>query len=230
MSTLTFSADPPPGFRALHPDLPVTVYRRRLPHWRQQGATYFVTFRLPDALPQEKLQFLKRLRIEWERTHPEPRCEMDWEDYACKFTARIERWLDEGYGDCHFRERRWVDNLSERLHHFQGERYFLSCWAILPNHCHAVIRPCDGYSLEEVIGGVKGVSARQMNRTLGRVCALWEEESYDRIIRDEEHLWRVVQYIGRNPLRAGLAHEQHWRRWIHPEWERVGWRFDADGG
>ena len=46
---------PPPGFRGLNPEQPVQIYYRHLPHWRQAGATYFVTFRLADALPQEKL-------------------------------------------------------------------------------------------------------------------------------------------------------------------------------
>lgn len=51
----------PPNFRGLDPDKPIRVYYRYLPHWRQDGATYFVTFRLGDALPQEKLEYLQRL-------------------------------------------------------------------------------------------------------------------------------------------------------------------------
>lgn len=53
---------------------------------------------------------------------------------------------------------------------------------------------------------------------------LWAEESYDRIIRDEEHLYRVIQYIGRNVAKAGLP-KSHWYRWIDPSWERSGWGF-----
>lgn len=53
---------------------------------------------------------------------------------------------------------------------------------------------------------------------------MWQEESYDRIVRDEEHLWRCVQYIGRNPQQAGLPADQ-WRRWIDPRWEQAGWGF-----
>ena len=82
MPAATFNLPPPTGFRGLNPDLPITVYHRHLPHWRQEGATYFATFRLADALPQEKLQFLKRLRDEWERTHPPLRSEEDWKAYA----------------------------------------------------------------------------------------------------------------------------------------------------
>ena len=44
------------------------------------------------------------------------------------------------------------------------------------------------------------------------------------IVRDDEHLWRAIQYIGRNPRSAGIA-PKCWRRWIHPGWESLGWRF-----
>ncbi|MFV1965616.1 MAG: hypothetical protein ACC628_09360 [Pirellulaceae bacterium] len=98
MTAANFNLPPPPGFRGLNPDVPVAIYCRHLPHWRQAGATYFVTFRLADALPREKLQFLKRLRREWERTHLPPRTEEDWRAYAREVTNSAERWLDEGYG------------------------------------------------------------------------------------------------------------------------------------
>lgn len=46
----------------------------------------------------------------------------------------------------------------------------------------------------------------------------------DRIIRDEEHLWRALQYIGDNPRRAGLKADAC-PRWVRPEWEELGWKF-----
>ena len=51
MTRMTFNLDPPPGFRGLDPHRPVKIYTRNLPHWRQAGASYFVTFHLADALP-----------------------------------------------------------------------------------------------------------------------------------------------------------------------------------
>ena len=111
-------------------------------------------YRLGDSLPQEKLQLLKRLREEWERTHPAPRSEGDWEEHVRDLTRRAEAWLDEGYGACHFREPRWSNDLRDRLHHFDGERYHLAAWVIMPNHCHALIRPFDGYELEELLGAI----------------------------------------------------------------------------
>jgi hypothetical protein len=72
---------PPPGFQGLHPDKPLTGYYRFLPHWRQDGATYFVTFRQNDSLPKAKLDELKLLKEEWERRHPPPRSREAWEQF-----------------------------------------------------------------------------------------------------------------------------------------------------
>ena len=169
---------------------------------------------------------LKRMWENWERLNPAPRSEEAWTEYAKSFTTQTERWLDEGHGNCHFRDRKLMKHLEERLHHFDKERYSLFCWAILSNHCHIVIKPFDGHGLEDIIGSMKGVAARHINLSIRQSGALWAEESYDRIIRDDEHLWRVVQYIGRNPRLAGLQNEAGWRRWICPEWIDAGWRFN----
>jgi hypothetical protein len=74
----------PPGFQGLHPDKPVTTYVRHLPHWRQGGATYFVTFRLGDSLPQSKLDELDQMRREWEQQHPPPRSNAHCSNYLGK--------------------------------------------------------------------------------------------------------------------------------------------------
>lgn len=220
----TFNLAAPPGFRGLDPNLPIRCYHRHLPHWRQDGATYFVTFRLADALPQDKLDFLKRVRAEWERTHPPPRAEDDWRRFARQYTEHAERWMDEGYGACHFRDPRWQNELIERLLHFQNERHFTSCYVIMPNHCHALIRPFDGYELEDLLQSIKTLTSKAIHRAAGTSGSLWQQESFDRIVRDEEHLWRVIQYIGQNPSKAGLSLEQS-PRWLHPDWQACGWRF-----
>lgn len=108
--------------------------------------------------------------------------------------------------------------------HFQEQRYYVSCYVVMPNHCHALMRPFAGWELEDVLQGLKGVVAHRVNSVIGRRGSIWQEESYDRIVRDDEHLWRAIAYMGRNPRRAGLDHKG-WRRWIHPDWEALGWRF-----
>lgn len=94
----------PPGFEGLNPDKPVTVYTRHLPHWRQNGASYFVTFRQDDSLPQEKLQALRDFRKEWDRRNPVPRNEQQLQQLAYETMRRTEAWLDQGLGSCRLRE------------------------------------------------------------------------------------------------------------------------------
>ena len=50
---------------------------------------------------------------------------------------------------------------------------------------------------------------------------LWQTDAYDRVIREEGHLLRVIHYIGRNPERAGLRHDE-FSIWGRPEWEALG--------
>ncbi len=219
-----FNLNAPPEFRGLHPDLPIRVYHRHLPHWRQNGATYFVTFRLADSIPQEKLRALKRWREIWKRSHPGPHREQDWKDFAREITSRTEAWLDEGFGEGVFRNLSLAAEMSKSMLHFQNERCLTSCLTVLPNHVHAVMKPLGEFKLEDILESVKRFVAQKVNSVLGRSGVLWEQESYDRIIRDEEHLDRVVQYIGRNPAKAGLPRDQ-WVRWLLPEWEQAGWRF-----
>jgi REP element-mobilizing transposase RayT len=95
----------------------------------------------------------------------------------------------------------------------------------MPNHCHWVVQPYSGFELEKIIQACKGFVARIINLDLKKRGTLWQEESYDRIIRDEEHLYRIIQYIGRNPAMAGLPRDQ-WFRWIEPSWQAAGWDFE----
>jgi hypothetical protein len=135
-------------------------------------------------LPQSKLQDLKRLRADWERAHPEPRGKNDWDAHAREVFSQEETWLDEGYGTCQFREARHAAHLAEGLLHFQEIRYFVSSWVIMANHCHVVMQPFDGQPLEAILKGLKGTVARQINAAVSGAGALWQQDIYDRIVRD----------------------------------------------
>jgi len=219
---------PPPGFQGLHPDKPVTVYQRHLPHWRQDGATYFFTFRLADSLPQSKLDELECLKKEWERQHPQPRADAVWEDLARQVYERVERWLDQGMGSCVLQRACLAAWVTTALHHFNDDRYQLDCYAVMPNHVHGIVQPlmAETHPLETILGSWKKYSSRRINRALKQTGDLWQEESYDRIIRNGEHLWRAIQYIGSNPDRAGLPRNTC-PLWIRPQWVELGWRFEV---
>src|ERR1043166_1784892 len=115
----------PPGFQGLREDLPLEVYEQLLPHWRQDGATYFVTFRLADSLPRAKLDELTELGREWERRNPLPPSESALQDLARRAAERIERWLDQGMGNCILKDHSLAAHVTSALHHFDGSRYEL---------------------------------------------------------------------------------------------------------
>ena len=125
---------PPPGFQGLREDLPLRVYVRHLPHWRQDGATYFVTFRLGDSLPQAKLRELRHLRATWLRQHPPPHADEALQQLSREVMQRVERWLDQGMGDCVLRQRDVAQIVLDGLHRFDGERYELDAYVAMPNH------------------------------------------------------------------------------------------------
>jgi putative transposase len=148
----------PPGFQGFRDDLPLEIYTRNLPHWRQTGATYFVTYRLGDSLPQSKLDELRQFKADWEARHPPPRSTDVLDDLARETMRRIENWLDQGMGECLLRERRISDIVVEDLQHFDGDRYELGCFVVMPNHVHAIVRPLNPArcSLERLLQTWKG--------------------------------------------------------------------------
>ena len=226
---MTFTREPPPGFNDFDEHKPVRVYRRHLPHWRQTGATYFATFHLADAMPAGKQHELKAMRREWEIKNPNPRDATMWLDYARQVFRKVEKWLDSGFGSCWFGNDKYARELARSILHFHNVRYEIGCFVIMSNHCHLTIRPYDEFELEKELGAIKRATSRfvnQFEKTNDQVkpCE-WQDESYDRIIRDAEHLYRVIQYIGRNPRLAGIE-RSHWKRWINPAWQKAGWDFE----
>ncbi len=91
------------------------------------------------------------------------------------------------------------------------------------SHVHTVIRPLE--RLERVLQSRKLWRSRQINKVIGRAGTLWQAESHDRIIQDTEHLWKALQYVGKNPRLAGLDGEES-TAWIRPGWEELGWKFE----
>jgi putative transposase len=222
----TWNLESPPGFQGLREDLPLKTYFGHLPHWRQTRATYFVTFRLADSIPTSRLKELDQLKSEWHAKHPRSGDRQQLEQLARMVFERIERWLDQGMGSCTLANEVYAKWVADSLCHFHEQRYELGACVVMPNHVHCIVQPHDelGFELEYVTGRWKAFTARQIHEAMGKTGVFWQHESYDRIIRDEEHLWRCIQYIGRNPAKAGLS-EEACRLWINPEWQKLGWKF-----
>ena len=177
---------------------------RDLPHWQQQGVFCFVTWRLADALSQSQLNQWKDEKTAWLRIHPEPWDETVERAYHQRFSQRIEDWLDAGSGSCLLRDPACAKIVANALRNFDGDRYALDGFVIMPNHVHALFCPDKCVLLKEVVKSWKGWTAREINRLRNRSGTLWGVNYRDRLIRNAEHMLRCRNYIRKNPERANL--------------------------
>src|SRR5690606_357506 len=107
--------------------------------------------------------------------------------------------------------------------------YCLGAYVLMPNHVHLLVRPLNDDNddaLEDILQSWKRHSAALINVQRLRTGSVWMDESYDRIVRDEEHLYHCLKYIGSNARRAGLDVDLV-PRWVRPEWIAAGWKFEA---
>ena len=202
--------------RYFHPLKEVERHRTLLPHWQQPGASYFVTFRLADSLPREKLDAWKAERDAWLAVHPQPWSEDTEAEYHRLFSTRMDEWLDAGHGACVLKEQRLAEVVGGALNHFDGDRCVQHAWVVMPNHVHALFTLASGQSLEALLHSWKSFTANAMHRLSGDSGPVWQRDYFDRLIRDEQHFRRCVRYIRRNPekaqLRSGefLSYEAGW--------------------
>jgi REP element-mobilizing transposase RayT len=176
----------------------------RLPHWQQQGAVYFITFRLGDAVPIRLRNQWEDEREAWLLVHPEPWTNEIEREYYQRFSAAIERWLDAGHGSCLLRQSECAQIVAETLRHFEGERIVMVSFVVMPNHLHALFVQNPEWALEKVIHSWKRFTTRQINLLLGRSGSFWQRDYFDRLVRDEKHFANCVRYIRRNPEKANL--------------------------
>ena len=117
----------------------------------------------------------------------------------------------EGTAGAIWRFRRSAGWFSTRLLRFDGDRYALIAWCVMPNHVHLLIETWVGHPLDRVVHSWKSYTAHAANRLLRRGGAFWAPEYFDRYMRDEAHFAATVAYVENNPVRAGLCGDAaHW--------------------
>lgn len=105
------------------------------------------------------------------------------------------------------------------LHHFADTRYLLFDHTVMPDHVHVILKPvkrCDETweSLSGITHSIKSWTANQINDSLRRRGSLWQDESYDHIIRDRRDYHARSRYIWLNPVTAGLVNQpDEWPWW-----------------
>jgi len=176
--------------------------RGYFPHFDGEGVTQHVCFHLFDSLPQH---VLNRWREEL-KSFPEKEAEVEKR-------KRIQDFLDSGYGACFLRDERLAEIVENALLHFDGERYALHAWCVMPNHTHTLFTPKAGFKMSKIAHSWKSFTANECNKVLERTGKFWEHDPFDRYIRNEQHYRNAIAYIENNPVKAGLCDKPEDWRW-----------------
>jgi REP element-mobilizing transposase RayT len=203
------------------------VTQGTLPHWYQPGVTYFVTFRCEDSVPQSLLRSWHLRRDDWLRQHAidptspdwnvELRKHPEWErEYNRQFTREFMAYLDRGYGSCPLRDERAAALVAESLHHFDGDRYHLGDFIVMPNHVHLLCCLLGKVEIEKQCLSWKQYTGVRINKLLSRSGRFWQEESFDHLVRSPDHYESFQRYIADNPRKANLP-AGHFRHWTRPK-------------
>jgi putative transposase len=98
-------------------------------------------------------------------------------------------------------------------------KFELSTAVVMPDHVHILFRPkLKGanvyFSLTEIMKPLKGACSRKINALSGSNGSVWQDEWFDRIVRDEKEWSEKHAYIGNNPVKAGLVERPEDYRWL----------------
>ncbi len=162
--------------------------RGELPHLYKEGGSYFVTFRLLDAVtsersPMAKEQLRKKEAAEIALLSEPPLC----------------------LGSCVLGRPKVASLVQDTLRFFHGQRYNLTAWCVMPNHVHAIFSTLLEHTPADILHSWKSFTSHQVNAMLGRHGPLWERESFDHLICSIGLFEGFMFYVEQNPVVAGLC-------------------------
>ncbi|NCD34492.1 MAG: transposase [Spartobacteria bacterium] len=188
-------------------------YKRNLPHCDYPGTLQMISYHLADSLPA---QAIERMETELQSLPPEKR--------STQFRKKCEAWLDAGHGSCVLRKPSIAKLIIENWKHYEGSRYRLIAYVVMPNHVHVLIHAHEGYALGKIVQAWKGYTGRMIakqlsgsadrlvgssnsnaDQTVGAPAQIWHREYWDRFIRNEQHYQSAIAYIRNNPVTAKLV-------------------------
>lgn len=199
-------------------------HRRNLPHLQPLGGTFFVTYNLAEAIPK---RILDKWRHEYEIQkkliiQTSAQVEKDLDTLHKRNFVERDKFLDlskEANTDLNNQEL--VQIVVDSINFWDGKKIDLICYCLMSNQVHLVFRLLDKTEtntpkyLEEIMHSIKQFSAKKCNAILNRKGDFWQHESYDRLIRNDEELFRILLYVINNPVKAGLCKNPFDWKWTY---------------
>ena len=168
--------------------------RGYLPHFDGVAKPQFITLHLGDSIPPRVIERWKReLRS------------LPYEQERILLQKRIEKYLDMGYGSASLKQPEIAKMVQDSLLKYDGSRYRLFAWVVMPNHVHWLMTRSEDQKLEEILQSFKSYTAHEANKMLSQYGKFWMDDYFDRHIRNERHFAATVRYIEQNPVKAKLC-------------------------
>ncbi|MEZ3576545.1 MAG: transposase [Muribaculaceae bacterium] len=188
--------------------LHASIHWRNLPHWSQGDAVQFITFRLADSLPQSKLEEYAKIRkqIYYEQNNEVRKAIQQ------QVLDRLDYWLDQGYGSQYLGDPKIRQIVADAMHHWDGERYQLLAYVIMPNHLHILLIPAHGDDIYSTFQSIKRYTAVKINKYLQRSGSIWENDMFDYMPRNYDEFNNQLNYIIDNPNKLCKSSYTLWLR------------------
>ncbi len=203
----------------------IDASRRNLPHWFQPDVAVFLTFRTADSLPAEVLlrwdreqrDWLQRNGFDLRTNDPIPA----WDSLPTAFQKTFLKYrqscwhghLDNCHGDCLLRQRDLAEIVAKSLKHFDGNRYDLDCFVVMPNHVHLLVQFHAPTTCRSQAESWLHYMACQINQKIGRKGTFWQSEPFDHLVRSVDQFEYLQRYIAENGPKARLPKTDYlyWR-------------------
>ncbi len=191
--------------------------RDYLPHLYKEGGTYFVTFRLWDAVvPKEERQSAAGTAA----PQREPNTSQQRQKQKTREEIAAESETPLRLGSCLLADPRIAEMVQKSVKHFHGRRYYLHAWCVMGNHLHVVYTAMGEHVPHDIHHSWKSYTAHQANTILNRTGTFWESEGFDHLVRSIEDLEWFIEYVENNPVAAGLCRSKEDWRWSSAG---IGW-------
>ena len=189
----------------------IAIIERRLPHWSQSGAIAFITWRTWDSLPAAVIAEWHSERNHWLRIHGIDPQAADWNAKLQKLNANLraefaallsDRWnghLDACHGACPLRRRDLAEIVRDSLLHFDGDRYDLTDFVVMPNHVHLMAAFPNEQAMLDQCESWKHFTASKINRMLRRSGRFWQQDGFDHLVRSQAQFDYLRDYFAKIP-------------------------------
>jgi putative transposase len=194
-------------------------YRRKLPHWQPPHGTFFITYRLAGSVPKSNTS---KLKPEYQRNKKQ---RLKKAEAPERYFELFEQNLENNVNGPHWLK---IDQIASIVHeslHFRNTiDYQLWAECIMSNHVHLLLSPLkEDLLLNKILQNHKKFTAVHCNKYLKKRGSFWQAESFDTLIRNNNHFFNCVHYTLQNPVKAGLV--TNWKEWkwsyINPKIEEA---------